>query len=175
MKLLYNEIAIRNANPSDAELLAAWWNDGNIMAHAGFPLGLGTNSQKIAKELEEDSDTTRRRLILLFRDVPIGEMCYKNIGNATADIGIKICRTEFQEKGIGRMALSMLISYLFSFGYRKVVLDTNLNNRRAQHVYEMLGFRKVRINIDSWYNQLGKPESSVDYELTIDQFHNYAV
>jgi len=51
-----------------------------------------------------------------------------------------------------------------------VVLDTNLNNLRAQHVYEQLGFVKVRTNIDCWQNQLGELQSSVDYELTEDGF-----
>ena len=37
---------------------------------------------------------------------------------------------------------------LFRNGYSKIVLDTNLTNTRAQHVYESLGFRKVRTNME---------------------------
>ena len=69
----------------------------------------------------------------------------------------------------------MLIEELFARGYTKIVLDTNLKNERAQHVYEMLGFRKVRVNIDSWRNQLGVLQSSVDYELVPEEFRNYSV
>lgn len=36
MKLKYNNICVRNAEPADCEQLAAWWNDGRVMAHAGF-------------------------------------------------------------------------------------------------------------------------------------------
>ena len=68
----------------------------------------------------------------------------------------------------------MLIEELFARGYTKIVLDTNLKNERAQHVYEMLGFRKVRVNIDSWRNQLGVLQSSVDYELVPGDFVNFA-
>ena len=67
----------------------------------------------------------------------------------------------------------MLISCLFENGFRKIVLDTNLNNLRAQHVYESLGFRKLRINYDSWTDQLGQKQSSVDYELTENDFIDY--
>ena len=175
MNLTYKDITIRNAVSSDAEQLANWWNDGAVMAHAGFPNGLGTTAEEIAVDLANDSDNTRRRLILLFQNSPIGEMVYRNIGENTADIGIKICEFPHQEKGIGRIALSLLIQYLFDNSYHKITLDTNLRNTRAQHVYEKLGFRKLRINVDSWRNQLGELESSVDYELTKENFINFAV
>ena len=55
----------------------------------------------------------------------------------------------------------------------KIVPDTNLTNTRAQHVYESLGFRKVRTNIDSWKDQFGKLQSSVDYELVEKDFVSY--
>ena len=67
----------------------------------------------------------------------------------------------------------MLIGWLFRNGYQKIILDTNLTNTRAQHVYESLGFRKVRINIDTWKDQLGRLQSSVDYELVEQDFVSY--
>ena len=175
MHLTYKDITIRNTTASDAEQLANWWNDGAIMAHAGFPNGLGTTAEKIAADLVKDSDNTRRRLILLFQNMPIGEMCCQNMGGNTTNIDIKICESSQQQKGIGRIALSLLIQHLFDTGYKKITLDTNLRNTRAQHVYEKLGFRKLRINIDSWRNQLGEWESSVDYALTKENFINFAV
>lgn len=69
----------------------------------------------------------------------------------------------------------MLISFLFyDLRYQKIILDTNLNNKRAQHVYEKLGFRKLRVNVNSWQNQIGEPQSSVDYELIPEDFVNFA-
>lgn len=175
MELSFQNIRIRNATAVDAPLLTRWWNDGSIMAHAGFPLGLGTTVEKVASGLQNDSDNTRRRLILELDGCPIGEMCCENHGNGIAEIGIKICESHYQEKGIGRIALSMLIGHLLSSGYTKIILDTNLKNKRAQHVYEKLGFRKVRVNVGSWKNQLGEMESSVDYELTPENFVNFTV
>lgn len=87
-------------------------------------------------------------------------------------IGIKICESDYQEKGIGRVVLSMLIEELFRKGANVIFLDTNLKNTRAQHVYEKLGFRKTAVHYNSWKNQLGEMESSVDYELTADEFCN---
>ncbi|MBQ8278429.1 MAG: GNAT family N-acetyltransferase [Roseburia sp.] len=175
MLLEYKNLRIRNATPADAEILANWWNDGKIMAHAGFPKGLGETAESIARKIETDDDNKNRRLILEQDDLPIGEMAYYNLGDKVAEIGIKICDFSKQEKGMGRIYLSMLIQSLFEdFGFEKIVLDTNLKNERAQHVYEKLGFKKVRINYDSWKNQLGELESSVDYELYQENFVNFA-
>lgn len=165
MNLRHQNLCIRNALPEDAALLCAWWNDGRVMAHAGFPNGLNTNEQKIAQSLGEDSDKSGRRLILEADGIPVGEMNYRSKGEKTAEIGIKICETGSQGKGYGTLFLKMLISALFSMGYEKIVLDTNLQNTRAQHVYEKLGFKKLRTHQDAWQDQLGKWQSSVEYRL----------
>jgi RimJ/RimL family protein N-acetyltransferase len=59
------------------------------------------------------------------------------------------------------------------YGYDQIRLDTNLNNLRAQHVYEQLGFVKVRVNRDSWTDQLGALQSSVDYECSREQWNSF--
>lgn len=164
-------LTIRNATVHDAEILTTWWNDGTVMAHAGFPKGLGTTKSEVAESLANDTDDTHRRLIIELEDVPIGEMNYRNKGNRIAEIGIKICDFTRHDNGIGTRLLSMLINSLFvDYEYQKIVLDTNVKNLRAQRVYEKLGFRKIRLNVDSWTNQLGEFQSSIDYELTKDVF-----
>ena len=173
MKLEYDGILLRNAEKGDCPRLAAWWNDGAVMAHAGFPLGLGTTPEKIAENIASDSDGTRRRLILEYQGKPIGEMSFRILENDAAEIGIKICDTAYQERGVGRKALSMLIGELFQRGCGKIVLDTNLSNTRAQHVYELLGFQKMGARIDAWTDQLGRLQSAVDYELTRQDFVDY--
>jgi len=175
MLLQKGNILIRNAEAEDAVILAEWWNDGAVMAHAGFPNGTGQTADEIARSLEKDTDETRRRLIIEIDGTPAGEMDYRNVGNSTAEMGIKICDFSKQEKGHGRRVLSMLIASLFEdLGYEKIVLDTNLNNTRAQHVYEILGFRKLRVNENSWKNQLGELQSQVEYEMAQADFINYA-
>ena len=175
MLLTYKNLTIRNATPADAKQLAAWWNDGSIMARAGFPNGTGQTAEEIADNLKNDTDATYRRLIIEVHSVSIGEMNYRNKGNEVAEIGIKICDFSKQNKGMGKILLSMLISSLFDdMGYKKIILDTNLNNKRAQHVYEQLGFIKLRVNENSWSNQLGELQSSIDYALYKKNFISYA-
>lgn len=171
MLLTNQDLKIRNATADDADILCRWWNDGKVMAHAGFPNGLNTNPLRICQELSTNSDDKFRILIIEINGIPIGEMNYRNQGKGVAEIGIKICDFNMQERGYGTTFLKMLINSLFNdFGYKKIVLDTNFNNTRAQHVYEKIGFRKLRVNKDSWKNQIGELQSSVDYELISSDF-----
>lgn len=167
MKLQFENLTVRSAELADAEQLAAWWNDGAVMAHAGFPNGLGTTTEKVVSQLREGL------LVIQEDNRLIGECNYKKFDENTAEIGIKICETDCQNRGIGRKALSLLIRWLFQNGFVKIILDTNLQNRRAQHVYESLGFRKLRVNFNSWKDQLGHFQSSVDYELLEKDFISY--
>ena len=168
MELQHGNILLRDATKADAKQLAEWWNDGAVMAHAGFPNGLGTSEEEVAEDIGAGA------LIIEEAGKPIGEANYRIVDDKVAEIGIKICVFDCQNRGIGKIVLSMLIRYLFDNGIDKIVLDTNLENKRAQHVYESLGFRKVHVNIDSWTDQVGKLQSSVDYELLETDFIDYA-
>ncbi len=165
MYLTEEDLVIRNAVAADGPQLAEWWNDGKVMAHAGFPLGLGITAEEIAKSLACDRDDTRRRLVMEKAGVPIGEMGYRCLDDGSAEIGIKICDFGMQERGLGRRYLQMLIGELFAMGRSAIVLDTNVNNLRAQHVYESLGFTRVALRENCWTDQLGQLQSAVDYIL----------
>lgn len=168
MELQYGRILLRNAAKADAEQLTEWWNDGTIMAHAGFPNGLGTTVEEVIDRLGKG------QMVIEENNRLIGECNYRDKGQGVAKIGIRICETDCQNRGIGRVVLSMLIRYLFDHGFVSIILDTNLENKRAQHVYESLGFRKLSVNYESWTDQLGNKQSSVDYELAESDFVDYS-
>lgn len=174
MELQFENVHIRNAEAADAVCLARWWNDGSVMAHAGFPHGLGTTAEAVAQSIAQDREETRRRLILALDSVPIGEMCYRMVEGGKAEIGIKICEAAQQGHGYGRIALSLLIRALFERGVPAVVLDTDLENHRAQHVYESLGFTRLGIRRNCWRNQIGELRSAVDYEIIPGRLVDFA-
>ena len=66
--LVYNNIKIRNATVDDAVILETWWNDGRIMAHAGFPNGTGQTAEGIAEKIRSDADRVHRRMIIELSD-----------------------------------------------------------------------------------------------------------
>ena len=173
MHLTYKDITVREARPEDAHQLCLWWNDGEVMAHAGFPNGLGVKPEVIAEQIKNQNEQNLRHVIE-YNGVLIGEMNYRRQDEKTCEMGIKICDAAFQNKGLGKIVLSLFIKTLFGeCGFEKINLDTNLVNLRAQRVYERLGFKKLRVNIDSWRDQLGRAQSSVDYELTEDSFISF--
>ena len=112
MLLRYQNLTIRDAVVQDAGQLAQWWNDGRVMAHAGFPNGTGETVQEIAETIK-NCDTSHRLLMIEMDDIAIGEMSVRWKADATAAIGIKLCDASRQNKGIGKVLLSMLISSLF--------------------------------------------------------------
>jgi RimJ/RimL family protein N-acetyltransferase len=152
MEIKKGNFLIRHVTINDANILCQWWNDGKIMAHAGFPNGINTTEEIIKKQILDESDKTTRRWIIEIG----GEMNYRNKGNDTVEIGIKICDFTKQNKGYGTKIIKMFIEYLFDeLKYKKIILDTNLNNKMAQHVYEKIGFKKIRTRENSWKNKLG--------------------
>ena len=165
MILQERELTIRSAVPDDAEILTAWWNDGAVMAHAGFPNGLGTTAVRVRAQIRRNEPGVSELLIVLCGGVPIGEMNYRSESKAFAEIGIKLCVSSMQNQGLGKRLLALLLEQLFELGFRTIRLDTNPNNLRAMHVYETLGFRRLGIRVDSWTDQLGRLQSAVDYEL----------
>lgn len=171
MRIEEEEILIRNSEIKDATLLKKWWSDGRIMAHAGFPLGLKISKEEIEGFIKKEEDKTSRTLIIEYNYIPIGEMSYRRQENNVVEIGIKICDEDMQSKGLGYKIMKLFIKELFeNLNYDKIILDTNLENIRAQRLYEKLGFRKLRINKDSWSNQLGILQSTVDYEIKKEDF-----
>ncbi len=164
-----DSVAIRYAVPEDAKQLCVWWNDGKVMAHAGFPKGLNTTEEAILEQINGE-DRNRRRIILEVESKPVGEMSYR-LFDSSAEIGIKICNTSYQEKGYGTTALKLMIEYLFLIQkVTRIVLDTNQKNTRAQHVYEKLGFIKTATHMEAWMDQEGQLQSFIDYELQKEHY-----
>lgn len=176
MQIHKENLTIRSARVEDAKVLTDWWNDGNIMAHAGYPKGLNQSIEETIAQIKEIEIRLSQRCIIEVNGIRIGELSY-GIGGGFAEIGIKICETSYQNCGIGTKLLKMLIEFLFTddaintkVKIEKIILDTNLKNKRAQHIYEKIGFIKLRVKKDAWENQIGEMQSSVDYEMTREQF-----
>ncbi|TVP96084.1 MAG: N-acetyltransferase [Acholeplasmatales bacterium] len=165
---------IRPATPEDATVLATWWADGKIMEHAGFPKGLNTNHVALKERLLVQSKMDTLWLIEQHDGHPIGEMHHR-IKNAQAQIGIKLCVASTQGQGIGPDALKWLICYLFTqFDITEIVLDTMIENTRAQKVYERLHFQKVNLLKECWQDQLGRMRTAIVYRLSRHDFLQHA-
>lgn len=145
------------------------------MCSVGFPKGLCITAQCVAADILCQEHQGRYQFIASLDNIPIGELNYKIKGKNIAEIGIKICVLSARKKGYGKILLSLLIDYLFHEGYQKIVLNMNPDNVSAQSVYIQLGFKKRGEDIHLWTDQSGQIQSSIEYELSKENFLNFAL
>lgn len=170
-------IYIREAKVTDVETLVVWWATGELMEHVGFPSGIQTNIEKLRTELEiqkADSRALSKRFMIIKNDgSPIGELSFHNLDltNKSCEIGIKICEMSEQGKGYGEEALRGFIAHLFNtYQLHRIELDTLLENRRAQNLYQKVGFKVVGVKRDVWLDPLGNYRSAVVMDLLRHEF-----
>lgn len=172
LKLIHKDITIRKAMIKDAEMLCKWWNDGFVMAHAGFPNGIGTTVQTVQAQLRQAQ--ARLRLLIEYQNIPIGEMMLEFHTLYQVEFGIKICDLSKQNQGIGTKVLSMMFQYLFmECQMEEIVCTTEFDNKRAQHVYEQLGFKKAKTLHHVWCDETGIWHDGIFYVLKPKRFHSY--
>ena len=171
--LKYKNVSLRKAQVDDALQLSSWWNDGEIMAHAGFPNGVGVSVGEIVTLIKKNSDN-RCLFILDVDGTSVGEMHYRKKGSVTSEIGIKICDKTFHNKGIGKKALSLLIHHLFDeHKCETVLVDVAAKNKMAQHVYEQVGFKPMNNTGCVTKKYKNRDTGSIKYELRNDEFVSY--
>lgn len=149
------KVIIRPIEAGDEKYLYKWWNDGKMMAHSTNCFGTLQSMESVRASIEKDIyntdmfPDTKRFIICRKNDMePIGEMNYCGLDrrNQKCEFGIKICEVSQQEKGYGSDALIHFIDFIFRFlNLNKIELTTMQDNKRAQHVYEKLGFKRIGI------------------------------
>ncbi len=173
LRLADGDLTIRNAKVSDIEQFVTWWEDGEVMAHAGFPNGLKVDRDelKLKHIINNASGIEQLRLVVLYKGKPIGEASYRLVSKQVYDFGIKICDVNYQNLGIGTRAIDLMMTLIINdLKAKRIVLSTTPENARARKVYERLGFIQTDLKEGSWVDQLGNKRSSVHYELNIDDF-----
>ncbi len=170
----YKSYTLRKARQNDAKLLTKWWNNGEIMSYFGYPLGMGVSKNDVKSELEKDTKKRYHRLIIEDNEIAVGETYYQHLDDQTAKIGIRICNPTLHNRGMGKIILSMLISFLFDeMDFKFVTVTTNFTNERARHVYEKLGFKQFSLEVNKENDQLGNPQTFVVYKMTKEEFVNF--
>ncbi len=163
-----SKVKLKKAQPDDSVVLTKWWNDGKVMAHAGFPNGVGTTVEKVRAQIE-NRPFYNLLFIIYYGSEPIGEIS-ADIKDGVADFGIKICNEEYQNKGIGTFAIEKFFKELFSSDIvDKVKISTNANNTRAIHFYKDK-IKAIETNHFEFKDANGKNQEGIEFELTKSQW-----
>ena len=180
MRIEKDNIVVRSAVIDDVAQLNKWWNDGQVMEIVGFPNGLGESLEDTINNIKRWEGKLSQLCIIEIDGKPVGELNYKIDVDNAAYQGWKICDINYQNKGYGPKIITMLFEFIFTdeainnrFPIKKIVWDTTLENKRAQHVYETkIGAKKIGIQENAWKDKLGNWRTVVDYEITREAFFN---
>lgn len=113
MLIKKENIEVRNADIYDAENIVRWWNDGAVMAHAGFPHGLGIKFEEVIDQIIESSMLKNGEFnIIVIDGIAVGEANF-TIKESVAYPGWKICEKKFQNQGYGPKLILMYLDYIF--------------------------------------------------------------
>ncbi len=84
------------------------------------------------------------RLLLAMQDgQAAGCVCLKSHDSTTAELKRLYVRPAFRGQNIGKQLVNALIDEARQSGYQRIVLDTHISMKKAQAIYEGLGFRRV--------------------------------
>lgn len=143
MNIDYKNIKLRPAQVDDASILLAWWNDGEIMEILGYPKGMATNETIIKHRIDHDRLTYRH--IIEIDKQAVGQFAYRDLYDGSVDLTIHICESSYQNQGYGSQILGLVIDHIFNIeGFNKISLSVSSTNARAIHVFEKLGFEKIK-------------------------------
>jgi len=169
-------IIIRQLELGDEEYIYKWLNDGNMMAHDTLCYGTLQSKEAVRLAILKDIENyslfpeSKRFMICKKKDMkPIGDIRYINwdARNQKCDFGIRIGETCEQGKGYGTDILYHFIEFLFRFlNLNKIEATTMIDNVTAQGLYWKLGFKKVGVLRQSYFDaRIGEFQDELSIDL----------
>jgi RimJ/RimL family protein N-acetyltransferase len=130
---------------NDAEKYTEWLNDIDVAQYLTiYPMMISLHGEKEA--LISLSKNHNYGIINLENDELIGNCGLMDIDNLnrTAEVGIFIGKKEYQNRGYGREALTLLIDFGFNtLNLKNIMLKVFSYNDRAIKCYENIGFKII--------------------------------
>jgi len=130
---------------NDAEKYTRWLNDFDITRYLTLaPLVISLEGEK--ESLVSLAKGHNYGIIALENDELIGNCGIMDIDtiNRTGEIGIFIGNAEYQNKGYGSEAMTLLMDYAFNvLNLRNIMLRVYSFNARAIACYESIGFKAI--------------------------------
>lgn len=159
-KLHTSEFQFSPAEPSQISLIQGWLKQEHIKEWI-HGVGLQNTLNGLEKFFRGESSTTY--WIGYHKGVPFAFLITSPEGNDAITLDLFICDLEYVGKGL---AVPMIRDFLTSrFAHvKKVLIDPEIANKRAIHVYQKAGFKIIGEFIASWH-----PVPHYQMELYMDQ------
>ncbi|WP_318245263.1 GNAT family N-acetyltransferase [Paenibacillus gallinarum] len=149
---------MRKLRPEDAGLLEKWLSDQEVLQYYEGR-DRPHDAELVQRHFYENKDEVHA-CIIQYNAVDIGYIQYYEIKSEEAEeVGLAIHPGElvygmdqfigeasYWNRGIGTKLLEFMIRYLTrECGVDRIIMDPQEWNQRAIHVYEKVGFRKVKL------------------------------
>ena len=153
-----DDVAIRLMEDDlrDYELLAKWLSDERVLEFfqgRDRPYDMTQVREKYGPRVLNEENVVP--CLMLYRDAPIGYLQYFPIVDEDENIKVEdqtygidpfIGEPHLWDQGVGTLALSALLSFLFeSMEAKQVLIDPLVSNPRAIRCYEKCGFKKAKL------------------------------
>jgi RimJ/RimL family protein N-acetyltransferase len=129
----------------DADKYTEWLNDNEITQYLSlYPVMISLQGEK--ELLLSIAKGQNYAIIDLPTNVLIGNCGFVDIDtiNRTAEVGIFIGNKDYLNKGYGKEALALLVTYGFNaLNLRNIMLKVYSFNKRAIRCYENIGFKII--------------------------------
>lgn len=115
-------------------------NNNNTFLHYDLPL----KYESTLKWLENKDNSNRIDLTIRYNGEVCGFIGLLNIDKKNKKAEYYICIDyKFSGKGIGYLSSKLLLDYAFEkLNINKIYLFTEIDNKKAQHLFEKIGFKK---------------------------------
>ena len=144
LSMIQNSVRIRPFNQSDVPLKVKWINDPNNNRYLHYNLPL--TEEKTYQWFENLDKSKRFDATILYRGRPVGIIGVLSIENQVGEYYITIGEASTKGKGVAFEASKQLLDHAFSeLGLEQIYLSTEVNNVRAQRLFEKLGFIKKEL------------------------------
>lgn len=136
-----NNYRTNHGQSSDMKLVDV--TNENVLDYKGFEACFSELSQFLSR-IYPDSDKTAKWCYINVDDKNIGSIWLETVDSSAAKLGIFIVDEEYRGKGYGTEAIKRLLSFAENNGYKNVLLNVRISNKRAFNVYSKLGFNEVK-------------------------------
>lgn len=164
---------LRELERRDIPVINSWRNDPELIANLAAPFRfINPDTDSAWYDHYMASRNNSVRCAVLSDGEIIGLVSLMNINhmNQSAEFHIMIGSTQNQNKGAGTFAVQAMLEHAFmNLNLRRVGLSCNMNNTRAQHVYEKAGFVKEGVKRKARFKN-GEFIDVIQYAILRDEF-----
>ncbi len=171
----YNNVKLRNITYGDVDDEINWFTENTNWMISDTPwedvqkVDVPNFKQQTINYINSiDPSKFFNRLEIEVDGVHVGFVSSYPYNNNRA-IGVEICNEQYQNKKIGRLALSQFIKYHFENNIFNIYLETHNMNLKMIKSSESIGFEIVEVN-DNYFNTDSISYDRIVLKLNVDKF-----